>query len=94
MSESGISCLDGAFQYKDLSGFCAANRLAHFNATVPTGLLEAGDPKGQVRMAWHAKESVGELYTHTDAEVALTFVDELVADMADKVLGDRRVARP
>ena len=49
-----------------------------------TGLLEAGDPKGQVRMAWHAKESVRELYTHTDAEVALTFVDELVADMTDK----------
>lgn len=49
-----------------------------------TGLLEAGDPKGQVRMAWHAKESVRELYTPTDAEVALTFVDELVADMADK----------
>jgi transposase len=39
-----------------------------------TGLLEAGDPKGQVR----------ELYTHTNAEVALTFIDELVADMADK----------
>ena len=49
-----------------------------------TGLLEAGDPKGQVRMAWHAKESVRELYTHTDAEVALTFIDELVSDMADK----------
>lgn len=49
-----------------------------------TGLLEAGDPKGQVRMAWHAKESVRELYTHTDADVALTFVDELVADMTDK----------
>jgi len=49
-----------------------------------TGLLEAGDPKGQVRMAWHAKESVRELYTHIDAEVALTFVDELVSDMADK----------
>jgi transposase len=49
-----------------------------------TGLLEAGDPKGQVRMAWHAKESVRELYTHTDAEVALAFVDELVTNMADK----------
>ena len=49
-----------------------------------TGLLEAGDPKGQVRMAWHAKESVRELYTHSDAEVALTFIDELVSDMADK----------
>ena len=49
-----------------------------------TGLLEAGDPKGQVRMAWHAKESVRELYSHTNAEVALTIVDELVSDMADK----------
>ena len=48
-----------------------------------TGLLEAGDPNGQVRMAWHAKESVRELYTRTDAELALAFVDELVADMAD-----------
>ena len=35
-------------------------------------------------MAWHAKESVRQLYTHTDAEVALTVVDELVADMADR----------
>ena len=49
-----------------------------------TGLLEAGDPNGEVRMAWHAKESVRELYTHTDAEFAVAFVDELVADMADK----------
>lgn len=49
-----------------------------------TGFLEAGDPKGQVRMAWHAKESVRELYTHTDTEVALASIDELVADMTDK----------
>ena len=49
-----------------------------------TGLLEAGDPNGEVRMAWHARESVRELYTHTDAEFAVAFVDELVADMADK----------
>jgi len=28
------------------------------------GLLEAGDPKGEVRMAWHAKEVVREIYAH------------------------------
>jgi hypothetical protein len=33
-------------------------------------------------MAWHAKESVHELYT--DADVTLAFVDELVRDMTDK----------
>ena len=49
-----------------------------------TGLLKAGDPKGQVRMAWLAKESVRELYSHSDAELALCFVDELVSDMTDK----------
>ena len=35
-------------------------------------------------MAWLAKESVRELYSHSDAELALTFVDELVRDMGDK----------
>ena len=30
------------------------------------------------------KESVRELYTHNDADIALTFIDELVADMSDK----------
>src|SRR5664280_2731895 len=49
-----------------------------------TRLLEAGDPNGQVRMAWLAKESVRELYSHSDADLALTFVDELVRDMTDK----------
>jgi len=49
-----------------------------------TGLFEAADAKGQVRMARHAKESVRELYTHTDAEVASAFVDELLAHLADK----------
>jgi transposase len=49
-----------------------------------TGLLEAGDPNGQVRMAWLAKEAVRELYAHSDADMALTFVDELVRDMTDK----------
>ena len=48
-----------------------------------TGLLKAGDPKGEVATAWHAKEAVRELYAHRDAELALEWVDQLSADMRD-----------
>ncbi len=46
-----------------------------------TGLLRAGDPKGEVTTAWHAKEAVRELYAHRDPELALEWVDQLSADM-------------
>jgi transposase len=48
-----------------------------------TGLLKAGDPNGEVTTAWHAKEAVRELYSHTDATLALAWVDQLSADMRD-----------
>ena len=48
------------------------------------GLLEAGDPKGEVRMAWHAKEVVRSIYDHTDAELADVFVDRLGHDLQDE----------
>ena len=47
------------------------------------GLLRAGDPKGEVTTAWHAKEAVRELYTHTDPTLALVFVERLADDMCD-----------
>ena len=47
------------------------------------GLLRAGDPKGQVATAWHAKEAVRELYVHDDAKLALRFVNRLAEDMVD-----------
>jgi transposase len=47
------------------------------------GLLGAGDPKGEVTTAWHAKEAVRELYTHTDPVLALVFVERLADDMCD-----------
>ncbi len=47
------------------------------------GLLEAGDPHGEVRMCWHAKETVRTLYAIADPDTAATFLDELVDDMAD-----------
>ena len=50
------------------------------------GLLAAGDPKGEVKMTWHAKESIRWLYAHTDHDLALEFVERLSDDMADKDL--------
>ena len=48
------------------------------------GLLRAGDPRGDVKTTWHAKEAVRELYAHTDADLALAYVERLAADMADR----------
>ncbi len=46
-------------------------------------LLEAGDPRGEVRMTWHAKETVRGLYSIVDPATATAFLDELIDDMAD-----------
>ena len=45
------------------------------------GLLDAGDPKGEVRDTWHAKEVVRSIYDITDATVAEEFVCELSIDL-------------
>ena len=47
------------------------------------GLLAAGDPKGEVRLCWHAKEVVRQTYDHTDPDVAAAWVDDIVRDFAD-----------
>jgi len=47
------------------------------------GLLAAGDPRSEVRTAWHAKETVRQLYAHTDPVLALTFVERLGRDLQD-----------
>jgi transposase len=48
------------------------------------GLLDAGDPRGEVRAAWHAKEVVRSLYEHQDPELALGFVERLGKDLQDE----------
>jgi len=48
------------------------------------GLLEAGDPKGEVRNAWHAKEVVRSIYTIGDPDTAVEFVDRLGHDLQDE----------
>jgi hypothetical protein len=48
------------------------------------GLLEAGDPRGEVRMMWHAKEVVRSIYEITDPEVATEFVTRPAQDLQDE----------
>ena len=63
----------------------ADERLEEDGRTKLLGLLRAGDPRGEVSAAWHAKEAVRELYAHTNAPLALAFVDRLAEDMCDEV---------
>ncbi len=48
------------------------------------GLLEAGDPAGEVRTAWHAKEVVREIYTIDDPRPPREFVAQLGIDLQDE----------
>jgi transposase len=50
------------------------------------GLLNAGDPRGQVFATWQAKELVRGLYDHHDAALALAFVQRLGNDLQDPEL--------
>ena len=45
------------------------------------GLLEAGDPNGEVRMAWHAKEVVRSIYEINDPGLADEFMTQLGIDL-------------
>ena len=62
----------------------AHERLDDRGETKLLGLLAAGDPRGEVRMAWHAKEVVRSIYDITDPDVAGEFVDQLGVDLQDE----------
>ena len=62
----------------------ADERLGDKGRSKLVGLLEAGDPQGEVRMAWHAKEVVRSIYDHTDPALALEFVTRLGTDLQDQ----------
>jgi transposase len=49
-----------------------------------TGLLRAGDPRGDVATMWEAKEAVRELYAHGDPDLALDWVTQLGHDLQDR----------
>lgn len=48
------------------------------------GLLDAGDPRGEVRTAWHAKETVRGIYDIADPDLAEEFVERLGWDLQDE----------
>jgi len=58
-------------------------RLDDHGRTKMLGLLEAGDPRGELRMAWHAKEVVRSLYAIDDYDTAVGFVARLAEDLQD-----------
>ena len=62
----------------------ADERLSDAGRTKLLGLLGAGDPHGDVKTAWHAKEVVRQIYTHTNADLATEFVDRLGRDLQDQ----------
>ncbi len=62
----------------------ADERLDDRGRTKLLGLLDAGDPKGEVRAAWHAKEVVRSIYDHHDPALALEFVTRLGRDLQDE----------
>jgi hypothetical protein len=45
--------------------------------------LRAGDPHGEVAVAWHAKEAVRFFYDIPNPELAGRYLDELAADLQD-----------
>ena len=61
----------------------ADERLDERGRTKLLGLLEAGDPKGEVRTAWHAKEVARSIYEHRDPDLAIEFVARLGRDLQD-----------
>ena len=62
----------------------AHERLEERGEAKLTGLLNAGDPQGEVRMAWHAKEVVRSIYEITDPRLAGEFVNQLARDLQDE----------
>lgn len=62
----------------------ADERLDDYGRTKLLGLLDAGDPRGEVRTAWHAKETVRGIYDIADPDLAVEFVERLGRDLQDK----------
>ena len=61
----------------------AHERVTERDETKLRGLLAAGDPHGEVRDAWHAKETLPMTYRIGDHELAVEAIDELSRDLRD-----------
>ena len=62
----------------------AHERISHRGQTRLRGLLEAGDPHGEVRTAWHAKETVRGIYEIDSPALAIRYTLQLADDLQDE----------
>src|SRR5690606_5225448 len=62
----------------------ADERLDDKGRTKLLGLLAAGDPKGEVKDTWHAKEVIRSIYEIDDPQLADQFVTRLAGDLQDR----------
>ncbi len=62
----------------------ASERISDRGRTRLRGLLDAGDPHGEVRSAWHAKETVRGIYDIDSPAVALRYTLQLADDLQDE----------
>jgi hypothetical protein len=62
----------------------ADQRLDEHGRTKLPAFLDAGDPRGEVRAAWHAKEVVRSIYDHHDPALAVEFVERLGRDLQEE----------
>ena len=62
----------------------ASERISDRGRTRLRGLLTAGDPHGEVRTAWHAKETVRGIYDIDSPAVALRYTLQLADDLQDE----------
>ena len=62
----------------------AHERISDRGQTRLRGLLDAGDPHGEVRTAWHAKETVRGIYKIESPVLALRYTLQLADDLQDQ----------
>ena len=62
----------------------ASERISDRGQTRLRGLLEAGDPHGEVRTAWHAKETVRGIYDIDSPALALRYTLQFADDLQDQ----------
>ena len=62
----------------------ASERISDRGQTRLRGLLDAGDPHGEVRTAWHATETVRGIYGIDSPALALQYTLQLADDLGDE----------
>lgn len=62
----------------------ASERISDRGRARLRGLLDAGDPHGEVRTAWHAKETVRAIYDIDNIPTALSYTLQLAQDLQDE----------